>query len=530
MDWFAGKFAGKFLGWFGFDGTNAVDPYGPAGVATLVLDIEEGFKVANRWITDVHKFRAGNEKRISRNDAPQERYDGSAILLGDLPRSVRARLARSAAQGSQFLLGLPHEEISVIAVSGSTATCNEVSLCDWTKPGQRCVGVRYDEDDTTIAQDLVIQDATGDVLTFDVAPHADTCLLMPTRPVYLEPQQSFARYPVNAEVWNIQARAAIFDFAPDLASLALGPITVSAGFDDLSVVARTFTFNTTSFAMLTYAGAPTGTYSGFPVPTFFYVAGTTTLGDLAAALANATEIRLAGDYNPADTIAAGDSFGATALTGSAVAGSIGRGATLTTYAGDGPSRPVWHEPLLVETTATDSVQAMTQIIDHGGIPYALGTADEPDWGRAVSFLAQDRAQWQWLKLFLATVVGRQKAFWLPTWRDDLTFLSKAAGTVTVSTEDDSDFTAWWPYLREHVQIEEESGAITYAKITAQVDNGNGTRTLTIVDDDDDPITLATSAVKAIGWLELCRFEADDFEFSCGAEGISMDAVARAVQE
>lgn len=526
MNWFDGYDLGWNLTWYGFDGSNAIGPFGPAGVATFVLDLENGFKVTHRWFTDIHKFRAGNEKRISRNDAPQESYEGSAILPGELARNIRATLARYAAQGSAFLLGLPHEEILVVDVAGSTATCTEVSLCDWATAGQRCVGVRYDGDDQTIAQDLVIQDVSGDVLTFDVAPHAETAVVMPARPIYLEPQQTFPRYPTDAEVWQLAARAAIFDFAPLPASLALGPITVSAGFDDVSVVARSYTFNTTNFAMLTYAGDPAGTYTGSPVPTFYYVPDTTTIGDLATALASAPEILLAGSYNPADTIAAGDAFGATPLAGGTISGSVGRGATLTTYSGDGVERPVWSEPIKVETTAADSVQAMTQIIDHDGIPYALGTADAPDFGRAVSILAKDRATRQWLKLFLATTVGPQKAFWLPTWRDDMTFMSLDTGSdpaeLVVEVE---DFSAWFPYLREHIQIEESDGMITYAKVTDAEDNGDGTWTLTVPGIPD-----VSQNVTRICWLELCRFDSDEFEFVCGASGVQLDTAARAVRQ
>lgn len=521
MNWLADTDAGWYGTWLGFENTGAVEAFGSAGNGTFMLDLENGFKVTHRWSTDIHKFRSGKEKRIARNDAPQESYDGSAILLGNQPRAVRARLARYAAAGSQFLFALPHEEIAVESVDGETVTCNEVSLCDWSKQGQRCVAVYYDDDDQTVATDCVIQSVDGSDITLDITPHADTCLLMPTRPVYFAPQQNFARYPVNAEVWQVVARSALFDFAPALASITI--IQAGAETGALAVSRYYGAYgNTLRLLLVNFGGAPAEGELGeaATVTTFSYQTGVTTLGDLADALnAYSSNFRLAGDYDPSALLTTDQD---TTASGGAIAGAIGTGAALTTYSGDDVSRPVWDERLLVETTATESIQAMTQIIDHGGSPYSLGTADQADWGRAVQFLAKTRTQWQWLKLFLCMIAGRQKAFWLPTWRSDLTFVSQAPGEIVVSTEDESDFTAWWPLLREHIQVEETDGTITYAKITAAVDNDDGTRTLTI---DTDP---ASDSIRMISWLELCRFEGDEFDFTCGSNGIAMMTLARVV--
>jgi hypothetical protein len=230
----------------------------------------------------------------------------------------------------------------------------------------------------------------------------------------------------------------------------------------------------------------------------------TTLGNLATLLTSSANFRLGGTYNAATTIAWDLDITA---SGGSITGDVGTGASLTTYSGDGTARPVWDRALSNDSTLGDAAHALTTIIDHGGIPYALGKADRADWGRSVAFESQAMLDRQWLKLFLSTVKGCQKTFWLPTWRDDLTFVSKAAGTVTVSTTDSSDFTAWWPYQRQDIQIVESSGTVTRARITTAVDNGNGTMTLTI------GTTLATSSVTLISWLELSHFEGDEFSFT-----------------
>lgn len=526
MGWYADGKLDWPLDWYGIDGDPTMfDGYGPSGVYTLMLDLQVGFTVRWGWLTDIIKTRSGLEQRISRNDSPKQSYSGDALLFDDNPRTIRAKLARYAAIGSQFLLGLPHEELTIRASSSGTTVyvhAGALALVDWAKPGQRVVLAR-----AGASLDAVIQSTTSNTIELDVTPGALGLVggrIMPAMAVYLEPQQNFARYPTNAERWNLDARAAIFDFAPTKASLALGPITVSAAFDGVILVARpdglagnSITVALTGDALFPPMG---GLSESGLVTTVLFRPGVTTLANLEAVLLLSSNVLMTGTWTGADTIAAGDAFAATSLAGGAN-GAVGTGATVTTYDG----HPVWDRRLSNKSTAQDSVHAMTEILDFGGVPYAIGTADEADWGRAVGFDANGvnaMAEYQWLKLFLSTVKGRQKAFWLPTWRDDMTFVSKAANTITISDTDGSDFFAWWPAQRQHIQIWEADGTITYAEVTAAVDNG-ATITLTI------GTTLASSDVTMVSWLELCRFESDDFELQCDAAHYAMSTVARVVQ-
>jgi hypothetical protein len=530
MQWLDGSDADWTLEWLGLEEDGNVFPgYGDGGVDTLVLELQQGFTISFGWITDIIKTRSGREQRISRNDAPKQSYSGDALLAGNNVRAVRARMARHAVKGSAFLLGLPHEELTFVASgTGTSVFVSPTSLAqvDWAKPTQRVVVARAGS-----FVNAVVQSASNGTIVLDVSPGTLANIggsIMPAMLVYLEPQQSFARYPLKVERWNLQARAALFGYAPTLAELALGPITSSPGLDNAKVTARHagYVGNTYWFGLFADSSAPNAGYlseiDGEVV--FTYKGGTTTVGDLATALVGCSYAKLTGTWTASSTIPTVDQFAPIPLSGGGEVGDVGTGASLTTYAGDGTSRPVWDRYLDNESTNTDGVHAMTQILDHGGIPYALGTADEADWFRAVTLRAGlDGIDWQWFKKLIASVKGRQKAFWLPTWRDDLTFVSKGAGTITVSTADGSDFDAWWPHQREHIQILESNGSVTYAKITGAVDNGNGTRTLTI------GMTLATSAVAMVSWLELCRFESDQYEIPFSDSGFEFSAVARVVQ-
>lgn len=528
---------GKWFGpWFDSAQDRSVfSGYGPPGSATFVLNPEAGFRVRYQWVTDIIKRYGGTEQRISVNDAPKQFYSGSAILTGSQPRRTRGIWARYSHIGSTYLLALPHEEISLVASSSNYtvyASATAVGLSDWAKVGQRVVVVAPDE--TTMS--AVIQSVSGGSIELDVAPGTIGRAggrLMPAMAMLLDPQQGLSRHPYDAEEWGFRARAAIFDFAPTLASIALGPVTSSVGLDGAVVYSRTFGLqgNQTIFVLDGDPGHPADGQLIDLVGTLFTIfrfkPGTTTVANFRDALLLSTYVKLGGTYDPAAILQAGDEMSGT-LSGGSGDGDVGTGATLTTF-GD---RPVWDRPIQLDETAGDSLQSMTEIIDHGGKPYSIGSADFSDWGRHIMLERTAQAEWQWFKLFLSTVRGRQKAFWLPSYRDDLTYVGAGVGLgeILVATDDDSDLFAWWPSQRDHLHVEQEDGTITRCRINTAVDNGDGTATLELRDNDNDPFTFSGSPVSRMSWLELCRFESDDFDVVWRGATFSVQTVARVIRQ
>lgn len=519
-----------YRNWFGIeiDGS-IVGGYGESGVATLVLDLEAGFTVKHRWITNIIKARAGNEQRISRNEIDHESYVGDAYLLGDRPRKVRAQLARHASAGGVFLLALPHEAIALSADAvGATipVSADELALVDWAKPGQRAAGASLDDGGEVQYIDVIVQSKTSDTIRAAPAPGAVGKYggwIMPVKHVYLEPQQDFPRFPVDAEIWKVQARGAVpLDFAPDLAYIVLGGL--SAPFADAIATCRRFgpIGNTFTLAFEGNAGYPdTGELiEAGSLTTFRYKPNTTTLGDLATALASSLNFVLTGSWESTDTFTGTEDHSTTAALG-ADHGDAGTGATLTTYSGDGATRPVWDREINIDSTVSDGIHAMNMILDYGGKPQPVRLADKADWYRAVRIDGGDHYDYQWLKLFMATARGNSGKFWLPTWRDDFVYVSHAGTSLDIDSAD--DFNAWWPAQRQDLQIEQADGTIAYVRVTEAVDNGDGTRTLTL------SASLSGSAVTRIGWLELCRFEnADEYDTVHGPNGFEMTLTARVV--
>ena len=511
------------------DDAPAFPPFGPDGVATFALDLEAGFKVTLVWQTDIIPRADGTEQRIALWDRPKQRYSGSAKLTGSGPRFTRARMARFAAANLPFLLALPHEAIPLVADSNGAdlvvpADC--LDRCDWKAPGQRVIS--RGRDGTAIG--AVLQDAGGTTMTLDVDAGAAGLAggwVMPAMAVLLEPQQNFDRYQAAVEVWELEARAAIVDFAPAHAEIDLG--TLNAAWAGARIIARPTGLdgNVIDFELQADAGNPDGGELDEAVGSETIAKmrdGADTLGDLAALLnGQSSNFVLVGTYNAAAPITSLDVFRQTP-TGGAVSGSMGAGAALTMYAG----HPVWDRDLANEETISDAVQALSTIIELGGLPVPFGRATYPQWGRAVAIESAKPDEWQWLKLFLATVRGRQRVFWLPSWRNDFTWVSSGVNAITVRTDDDSDIDAWYPKQRDRIMIEQVDGTITYAQISGlPVDHGDGTQTLTI------DVTLSAVDVETISWLEPCRFASDTFEIefkTIGGFVLETSATAYAVSD
>jgi hypothetical protein len=500
------------------------DGYGDAGVATLVLALENGFTVQHSWKTDISKFRSGIEQRRSRNDMDRESYSGAAFLLNDSPRDVRAMLARYSSAGSVFLLGLPHEALVLRDASSSTTVpvfSSALALCDWAVRGQRVVVAHEDEDGDLEYVNAVVQSATSDTIELDVAIGTLGVVgagIMPAKAIYLEPQQDFDRGESDVETWNIRARyAKPLDFAPTLASLEL-----TGKLSGLTAIAREFGLvgNTRTIEIIDDVGVGAAGILTQPAgfTQWLFEPDVSTVADFIAALSASSYIRITGTPDtPAATLDSSDNF-IDVLAGGTATGAVGTGATIEEY----EDFPVWDREIIADGAVADGVQSMTQIIDHDGIPYALGTADQPDWYRAVVLAAGDREDWQWFKLFMSTVRGKQKKFWLATWREDLVYDSHAADEVDIDS-DAGDFTAWWPSKRQHVQVLQVDNTVTYAEVLSAVDNGDGTRTLTLSE------TLSADEIEKISWLEICRFEnADDYTTQHGQHGFDVQLTARVV--
>lgn len=512
-----------------------VDPIGPAGAATFILEMNQELEVTYSWQTGIFKAYNGVEKRSAHLDRPKRRLKGSAYLLSTTPRAVRAQLHRYASLGQPFLVGLPFESITLSQNTNGTSVFVDSAIADWTNIGQRVAIVGLDGSSREAVIQFVDTSVTPDRIDLDIAVPSSVGIaggkIMPLIPLHLEPTQGFQRYPNpdGPELWRIDGRTMLFGFqkSPKRAFLSIEEEIPSAG-NYVGLIAQARVEGAAGNVIRVESSDTSLSGANFIENgndiTLEYVPGSTTVDEMVQAVnAGSSLIQLVGPYNASFALESGDVFPLTSLhdgsDGSYATDGIG--ATLTTL----NTRPIWDRGIRVQGSATDSLQAMNEILDLGGIPANVGQSEVPDWGRVVAIRRRLGPDFQWFKRFTSYVRGAQKTFYLPTWRKDLTPVTSGVGTLTIAGVNDASgaFFTWYPY-RNAIQVQQADGTITYATISNAVDNNDGTVTLTI------GTTLSGSAIIMVSWLEVCRFETDDFPVRFEGHEFTMATLARAVQQ
>ncbi len=522
---------------------DGVPPTGPGGAGVFELALEDTATVTYAWSTAVEKHYDGGERRASLVDDPAVRYEGSALLLGPdaqargaQVRAARTRLARFAALGSSFLLGLPFEALSIRIDSTALTVAvfsGLLAQADWAVPGVRVI-VSHEAYGSTQA---VIQTVTSDTIVVATDDGADLgnvgklgAVIMPAAAIFLDAQQVFDRYEPSEPIerWQIRARNADAGFmeAGAAAELALDSV-----FTGLTIYARSPGTDGNAITVSYFGGGsdPAGTL----VETtnhveYQYQTGVTTIADFIAAFQSSTIVRIDGSVaDDTDTIS-GEILDTEPLAGGTDPSAIevGLGATVATYR----SSPVWDRKLVVNGTIGDSINSMVTPQDMGGLPFTAQTAKVPDWGRAITMDTMLGDEWQWAKRILWTLKGRFLSFWLPTWRADLRPVSVGTGTLTVTDGDAAgDVRTWYPLHRRDLQCRAADGTVTYVRIASATNNGDGTTTLALVDEGDVAVSLG-AVPQTVSWLELCHLESDEVPVTFQGRQFKFSIQARVVQE
>lgn len=210
---------------------------------------------------------------------------------------------------------------------------------------------------------------------------------------------------------------------------------------------------------------------------------------------------------------------------------MGGGATITTWpdptVGD---RPVWDRRDMAADVLDESMHALSEIVDLGGVPKAVGSATAPDWGRQLAYSGSGLEELAWLRAFLAATRGRFGTFLLPTWRPDLVpLVATSAGQVLVasaSTPGAGDPLAWLNHSPGHrrIMLVFPDGSWVIEYVTGWGDNLDGTVTLNV----DNTYTGETFTM--ISWVEVVHWESDSLELTFAGSDFTFKALARVVQQ
>lgn len=195
---------------------------------------------------------------------------------------------------------------------------------------------------------------------------------------------------------------------------------------------------------------------------------------------------------------------------------MGTGATVATFDG----LPVFDRRLNANSPSRESSAGGLELIGApGGAYYARTSMTQSRIRRRARYTIRTAAERQWFRAFLAAARGRQVAFLLPTWTPDLTVAVQplpAATTLRILATPDY-VTLWFPSLaHRHLQLGFADGSIGYVTVTAAVDNGDGTQTLTVTS-----VGAMTSAIVMVSLLERVRFDQDEFVVTSAANVIGV---------
>ena len=174
--------------------------------------------------------------------------------------------------------------------------------------------------------------------------------------------------------------------------------------------------------------------------------------------------------------------------------------------------------------ANRSLIVGTDLLDLGFSVRPIASWAHSAWGRSLRIESHRRADWQWLKKFLHTVRGRQKAFLLPSGHPDLIPLTEVVSSELVIDAAANYVDAWWPSLaHRRIAIQFVNGTVAYRSVESAEDNGDGTQTLTLN-------MNAGGAIAQVEFLELCRLESDEVTVGWGEHGFVCEMTAHVVQE
>jgi len=187
---------------------------------------------------------------------------------------------------------------------------------------------------------------------------------------------------------------------------------------------------------------------------------------------------------------------------------IGTGAVVNTFDG----LPVLDvQPIIVGLGAEDRPDGGVEVFDYDGAISLEWSRDVADIFRGHAYVITGHADRQYHRKFLETVVGRQKPFLLPTWRDDFAVASQAGANITL--DDGFAYASdWFPSLaHRRLRLELVNGSVIYRRVLSI----SGTTQSILTTDSSIPATISRLML-----LETVRLANDtvEFEFEAGVKG------------
>lgn len=167
-----------------------------------------------------------------------------------------------------------------------------------------------------------------------------------------------------------------------------------------------------------------------------------------------------------------------------------------------------HCAKLGDGSFAENVQHLNNMIDNGiALPFFDTNVETPRQIFGSAWQTERGSESFELRRAFYELRGRQTAFWAPLWTRGmrpLVAIGAAETTITIPYIGYSD-----KYTSEHIFIRDAAGNVYARAVTASVNNGNDTETLTI--DSALGVTLPVRNVRMLCRLLFCRILADRIE-------------------
>ena len=173
------------------------------------------------------------------------------------------------------------------------------------------------------------------------------------------------------------------------------------------------------------------------------------------------------------------------------------------------SLDVLNELTIVLANIAENIILPTELFDSGmGVIVAEPVIDYAEFGQTVSFMEQGKAALWRRRQWLHSLKGKQKPFWLPSFkRDDLTLLEDIDSSETVLSVQHIGPASY--LVGQHVMIKTEAGTEYFREITASVDGAANETDITI--SSSLGVAVAAADVNTFCFMSQVRLDADRIE-------------------
>jgi hypothetical protein len=166
-----------------------------------------------------------------------------------------------------------------------------------------------------------------------------------------------------------------------------------------------------------------------------------------------------------------------------------------------------------------------------GLRTVIDEADLPAEERSHDWFSFNLGDVYKLRAFFQARGGRLKPFWMPSWRRDLELsVGAASGSSTITIRACHYTSLMWPSngARRHLYLKNPApgGTSLVRHVTAAVDNGDGTETLTLVGPaGETTLGIAVATSWAVMFLRYVRFAEDRLRFEWPARFIARATIS-----